>query len=94
MAHLIRSSTPAVEVYGNMPLIEPLETREERRIEELVIAVDASMSTSGKLVRRFRSGSRRGPSGWYLEEPDLERAAGAAAEALPIECDWDELPRT
>ncbi|MBE6910015.1 MAG: hypothetical protein E7474_10670 [Ruminococcaceae bacterium] len=39
--------------YGNMPLIEPPETKEERRIEQLVIAVDTSMSTSGELVREF-----------------------------------------
>ena len=42
-----------LRLYGNMPLIEPPETREETRIEELVIAVDTSMSTSGELVRRF-----------------------------------------
>ena len=39
--------------YGNMPLIEPPETREERRIEDFVIAIDTSMSTSGMLVREF-----------------------------------------
>ena len=39
--------------YGNMPLIEPPETREEKRIEDFVIAVDTSMSTSGVLVREF-----------------------------------------
>lgn len=39
--------------YGNMPLIEPPETREEKRIEDLVIAIDTSMSTSGELVREF-----------------------------------------
>lgn len=41
--------------YGNMPLIEPLETRETRRIRDLVIAIDTSMSTSGELVRQFLS---------------------------------------
>jgi len=39
--------------YGNMPLIEPPETKEERRIEDFVIAIDTSMSTSGELVREF-----------------------------------------
>ncbi len=39
--------------YGNMPLVEPPETREERRIEQLVIAVDTSLSTSGEPVREF-----------------------------------------
>ena len=41
--------------FGNMPLIEPLETREVRKIEDFVIAIDTSMSTSGELVRRFLS---------------------------------------
>ena len=41
--------------FGNMPLIEPLETREVRRIEDFVIAIDTSMSTSGELVRSFLS---------------------------------------
>ena len=36
-----------------MPLIEPPETREEKRIEDFVIAIDTSMSTSGALVREF-----------------------------------------
>lgn len=42
-----------MELYGNMPLLEPLETREARRIEDFVIVVDTSMSCSGDLVRRF-----------------------------------------
>ena len=41
--------------YGNMPLIEFPETKEEKRIEDLVIAIDTSMSTSGDLVREFLS---------------------------------------
>lgn len=41
--------------FGNMPLIEPPETKEEKRIEDLVIAIDTSMSTSGELVRAFLS---------------------------------------
>lgn len=42
-----------LRLYGNLPLVEPPETREERRIEDFVIAVDTSMSTSGELVRQF-----------------------------------------
>ena len=42
-----------LRLFGNMPLVEPPETREERRIEDFVIAVDTSMSTSGALVRQF-----------------------------------------
>lgn len=42
-----------LQLYGNMPLIEPPETKEEHRIEDFVIAIDTSMSTSGELVREF-----------------------------------------
>lgn len=42
-----------MQLYGNMPLVEPPETKEEKRIEDFVIAVDTSMSTSGELVRQF-----------------------------------------
>lgn len=45
--------TYGLSVYGNMPLIEPLETREVMRIREFVIVVDTSYSTSGTLVRQF-----------------------------------------
>lgn len=42
-----------LDLYGNMPLIEPPETREVNRIEDFVIVIDTSMSCSGELVRRF-----------------------------------------
>lgn len=42
-----------MELYGNMPLIEPLETKEIRRIEDFVIVIDTSMSCSGELVKKF-----------------------------------------
>ena len=42
-----------MELYGNMPLMEPLETKEIRRIEDFVIVIDTSMSCSGELVRKF-----------------------------------------
>lgn len=42
-----------LRLYGNLPLVEPPETREAKRIEDFVIAVDTSMSTSGDLVRQF-----------------------------------------
>ncbi len=45
--------TYGMEHYGNMPLIEPLESREMFRVEDFVIVVDTSMSCSGELVRRF-----------------------------------------
>lgn len=39
--------------YGSMPLIEPLEYQEVRRLEELVIAIDTSGSCSAETVSRF-----------------------------------------
>lgn len=42
-----------LEHYHNMPLIEPLETRETRKIEEFVIVIDTSMSCKGDLILRF-----------------------------------------
>lgn len=45
--------TYGLSLYGNMPLVEPLETREVKRIEEFVIVIDTSMSCSGELVAAF-----------------------------------------
>lgn len=45
--------TYGLQLYGNMPLIEPLEYREVKRIREFVIAIDTSGSTSGELVQTF-----------------------------------------
>ena len=45
--------TYGLSLYGNLPLIEPLESREEMRIEDFVIVIDTSYSTSGKLVQAF-----------------------------------------
>ncbi len=39
--------------YENMPLIEPLEYKDEKRIKEFVIAIDTSGSVSGELVQIF-----------------------------------------
>lgn len=45
--------TYGLSLYGNMPLVEPLEYKEVKRIREFVIAIDTSGSTSGDLVQRF-----------------------------------------
>jgi len=39
--------------YGNMPLIEPLEYRENKKIRDFVIVIDTSASCRGELVRAF-----------------------------------------
>ena len=45
--------TYGLRLYGNMPLIEPLESKEVKKVEEFVIVIDTSMSCSGELVRKF-----------------------------------------
>jgi predicted metal-dependent peptidase len=45
--------TYGLNKYGNMPLIEPLESKEVYRIEDFVLVIDTSMSCSGELVKRF-----------------------------------------
>lgn len=39
--------------YGNMPLVEPLEYKDSRKIKEFVIAIDTSASCRGSLVKSF-----------------------------------------
>lgn len=45
--------TYGLKLFGNMPLIEPLEYKEVKRIRDFVIAIDTSGSTSGYLVQMF-----------------------------------------
>lgn len=45
--------TYGLKLYKKMPLIEPLEYKEVKRIKEFVIAIDTSGSTSGELVQTF-----------------------------------------
>lgn len=42
-----------LRTYGNMPLIEPLESRESKKVRDFVIVLDTSESTAGELVKRF-----------------------------------------
>lgn len=42
-----------IQTYGNMPLMEHLEYKEEEKIEEFVIAIDTSGSCSGEVVQKF-----------------------------------------
>ncbi|MBQ8596762.1 MAG: hypothetical protein IJ409_03125 [Lachnospiraceae bacterium] len=39
--------------YGNMPLVEPLEYKDSKKIREFVIAIDTSASCRGQLVQAF-----------------------------------------
>jgi len=45
--------TYGLNLYGDMPLIEPLEYKEVKRIRDFVIAIDTSASTSGELTQKF-----------------------------------------
>ncbi len=45
--------TYGLKLYEKMPLIEPLEYKEVKRIKEFVIAIDTSGSVSGELVQSF-----------------------------------------
>ena len=42
-----------LSMYGNMPLIEPQEWKEVKKVEDFVIVIDTSMSCSGDLVKKF-----------------------------------------
>lgn len=45
--------TYGLSLYENVPLIEPLEYKDEKRIREFVIAIDTSASVAGSLVKKF-----------------------------------------
>lgn len=42
-----------LSVYGNMPFVEPLEYKEEKKIKEFVIALDTSASCQGSVLEDF-----------------------------------------
>ena len=45
--------TYGLRTYGNVPLVEPLEYRDDKRIREFVIAIDTSGSVQGEIVQSF-----------------------------------------
>lgn len=45
--------TYGLQLYEKMPLIEPLEYKDVRKIKEFVIAIDTSASVYGELVQKF-----------------------------------------
>ncbi|MBQ9610719.1 MAG: hypothetical protein IJV15_14915 [Lachnospiraceae bacterium] len=45
--------TYGLNKYGNMPLIEPLEYKEEKKIKEFVIVLDTSASCQGEMIKKF-----------------------------------------
>lgn len=47
------SYTYGLNIYGNMPLVEPLEYADDKKIKEFVIAIDTSASCRGRTVQQF-----------------------------------------
>lgn len=45
--------TYGLSLYGNMPLVEPVESKEVYKIRDFVVVVDTSYSTNGTLVQNF-----------------------------------------
>lgn len=45
--------TYGLAAYGNMPLVEPLEYKDAKKIKEFVIAIDTSASCRGKWSSPF-----------------------------------------
>lgn len=45
--------TYGLSEYGNMPLVEPLEYKDTKKVKEFVIAIDTSASCRGEIVREF-----------------------------------------
>lgn len=45
--------TYGLSLYGNVPLVEPLEYRSDKRIRDFVIVIDTSSSVTAKVVQEF-----------------------------------------
>ena len=45
--------TYGLETYGNMPLIEPIEYKEDKKVKEFVIAIDTSASCDRDIIEKF-----------------------------------------
>lgn len=45
--------TYGLQLYKNVPLVEPLEYKDVKKIKEFVIAIDTSGSVQGELVKKF-----------------------------------------
>ena len=50
--------TLGMELYGDIPLIEPLEYRESRKIKDFVIVIDTSDSCSDGVIQKFLEETR------------------------------------
>ena len=62
-----------LELYGDIPLIEPLEYRESRKIRDFVIVIDTSDSCSDGVIQRFLEETRSvlSAEGLFFEDANL-----------------------
>ena len=75
-----------LQLYGDMPLIEPLEYSEERKIADLVIVIDTSGSCEKELVRVFLEETRGAGAAVFpklLPASDPVRQSGAEGRLCP-----------
>ncbi len=65
--------TYGMKLYKNLPLIEPLEYKEDSRIRDLVIAIDTSGSCQGHIVKSFlnKTYTMVSESGSFFEHMNL-----------------------
>ena len=76
--------TYGLRLYGNMPLIEPVESREVKKIQEFVIVVDTSYSTSGELIHNFLKETYT----ILTEQNSFLQKAEYASFSVTIRCAW------
>lgn len=65
--------TYGLNLYGNMPLIEPLEYRDDRKIHDFAIVIDTSGSCRGDIVRSFlnKTNTILKDSGCFFDEMNV-----------------------
>ena len=81
--------TYGLRTYGKMPLVEPLEYTEDKKVREFVICIDTSASCSGDTVRKFleKTVDILSRSGSFFSEVNIHI----------IECDmrvWEDIKVT
>lgn len=85
--------TYGMKLYRNMPLIEPLEYRETRKIRDFVIAIDTSGSVQGRMVHDFlnRTYSILKTTGSFFEKMNVRiiQCDSAIQDEAVITCEKD-----
>ena len=92
--------TYGLRLYGRVPLIEPLEYKETKRVREFVVAIDTSGSVSGETVQRFvqKTWNLLKSSESFFSKVNLHiiQCDAAIQEDVKITCqeDFDEYMKT